>query len=149
MRWFLAAALVLASPGTSSGQVPTARKDVAKLVRQLTVLGVTYRIYEYQGVSVQGEVSLQDYNDATAVVRRELRDSERIIEVVASQQVPTWSHDGKDLFVRTCTTSCGPQRVLTADGKIVWVAGGGEGRMFIFERVSGTLQLSVVWTWIA
>src|SRR6185503_14611619 len=61
-------------PGTSSGQVPTAIKDVAKFVRQLTQRGVTYRVYEYQGVFVEGEVQ-----------------------------------HGKDLIVRTCTTSCGPR----------------------------------------
>jgi hypothetical protein len=102
-------------PGTSSGQVPTAIKDVAKFVRQLTQRAVTYRVYEYQGVFVEGEVQ-----------------------------------HGKDLIVRTCTTSCGPQRAgVTADGKILFTAGGGEGRGFVFERVSGKVQLSVVWNWIA
>jgi uncharacterized protein with LGFP repeats len=110
MRLLLATVLALASAGVSTAQAPTAIKDVAKFVRELTLRGVTYPVYEYQGVFVEGEVSLQDYNDATAVVRRESREGERIIEVVASQQVPTWSDNGKDLIVRTCTTSCGPQR---------------------------------------
>ena len=43
-----------------------------------------------------------------ATVRWELREGEQVIEVVAWQQVPTWSQNGKDLIVRTCTTSCGP-----------------------------------------
>ena len=150
MRWFLAAVLALASSGTSSGQVPSEIKDVAKFVLQLTIRGVTYPVYEYQGVYVEGEVSMQDYNDATAVVRRELREGEQVIGVVPSQQVPTWSQNGKDLVVRTCTTSCRPQHAgVTADGKIQFTVGGGEGRQFIFERVSGKLQLSGKQDWIA
>jgi uncharacterized protein with LGFP repeats len=110
MRVLLATVLALTSAGVSTAQAPTAIKDVAKFVRELTLRGVTYPVYEYQGVFVEGEVSLLDYNDATAVVRRESREGEQIIGVVASQQVPTWSQNGKDLIVRTCTTSCGPQR---------------------------------------
>lgn len=150
MRWFLAAALALAS-STSSGQVPTAIRDVAKLVEQRTFRGVTYPIYEYQGVFVEGDVSLQDYNEATTVVRRELREGEQIIQVFASQQLPQRRDSEKDLSVQTCIGSCGPKRegVKTADEKIQFAVGGGEGRYLIFERLSGKLQLSAMWNWIA
>ena len=150
MRLFVAFALALVSAVVSTGQTPTSIKDVAKLVEMRTHRGVTFPVFNYQGVFVEGDVSLQDYNDATAVVRRESRDGEQIIGVVASQQVPTWSENGKDLIVRTCTTSCGPQPAgVTADGRIQFVVGGGEGRQFIFERVSGKLRLDVVVDWIA
>lgn len=151
MLWFLAAALALASTGSSSAQVPTAIKDVAKFVEQRTFRGVTYPVYEYQGVFVEGDISLQDYNEATAVVRRELREAEQIIQVFASQQLPQRRDNEKDMSVQTCIGSCGPKAegVKTADGKIQFTVGGGEGRYFIFERVSGKLQLSAMWNWIA
>jgi hypothetical protein len=49
-----------------------------------TNLNETFPVFSYQGVFVLGDVSLQDYNDATGVVRRELRVGEEIIEVIAS-----------------------------------------------------------------
>ena len=79
-----------------------------------------------QGVFVEGDVSLQDYNEATAVVRRELHEGEQIIQLFASQQLPQRRDSEKDRSVS-----------------------GGEGRYFIFERLSGKLQLSAMWNWIA
>jgi hypothetical protein len=37
-------------------------------------------------VYVLGDVSLKDYNDATGIVRRELRGEEQIVQVFVSQQ---------------------------------------------------------------
>ena len=147
MRLFLATILVVASVGTSTAQAPTAIREVAKLVEIRTHGGTTYPVFDYEGVFVLGEVSLQDYNDATAVVRRELREGEQIVQVVASQQVPLMRQNHKDLSVQTCIGPCG-KGVKTADGKI-GVTPGGEGRYFVFERVALKLQLGAMWDWIA
>jgi hypothetical protein len=147
MRLFLATILALTSAGTSIAQAPTAIREVAKLVEMRTHGGTTYPVFDYQGVFVLGDVSLQDYNDATGVVRRELREGEQIVQVVASQQVPLMRQNHKDLSVQTCIGPCG-KGVKTADGKIE-VTPGGEGRYFIFERVALKLQLRAMWDWIA
>jgi predicted sugar kinase len=147
MRLFLATILALASAGTSIAQAPTAIREVAKLVEMRTHAGTTYPVFDYEGVFVLGDVSLQDYNDATGVVRRELREGEQIVQVVASQQVPLMRQNHKDLSVQTCIGPCG-KGVKTADGKIE-VTPGGEGRYFIFERVALKLQLRAMWDWIA
>jgi hypothetical protein len=107
MRLLLATTLTLASVIASSAQTPTRISEVAKLVEMRTFRGETYPIFNYQGVFVQGDVSLKDYNDTTAVVRQELRVGEEIIEVIASQQVSLYRQYGKDLIVRTCVGPCG------------------------------------------
>lgn len=147
MRLFLVMIVALASAGVSNAQAPTAIKEVARLVEQRTFRGVTYPIYEYQGVFVEGDVLIQDYNDATGVVRQQLRAGEQIIVVIASQQVPLWSQH-KDLMVQTCIGPCG-KGVKTADGKIEIETGGNSGRYFVFERVASKLQVdAVVIDWI-
>lgn len=146
MRLLRATVIALASAGVSTAQSPAAIKEVAKLVEMRTHRDVTFPVFNYQGVFVLGDVSLQDYDEATRAVRQELRGSERIVEVVASQQVPVHENK-KDLSVQTCIGMCG-KGVKTADGRIVIMPGGDSGRIFIFERVSGKLQLSAVWNWV-
>lgn len=147
MRLFLATIVALVSAVTSGAQGPTSIREVAKLLEMRTHGGATYPVFEYQGVFVLGDVSLQDYNDATGMVRRELREGERIVQVFASQQVPLRRDNGKDLSVETCIGPCG-EGTKTPDGKMV-VTPGGEGRYFIFERVALKLQLHATWDWIA
>jgi hypothetical protein len=147
MRLLLATALALASAITSSAQAPTRIRDVAKLIEMRTFRGETYPGFNYQGVLVLGDVSLQDFNDATDVVRRELRVGEEIIEVIASQQVPLERRYGKDLIVRTCVGQCG-KGTKRPDGTVVLFPGGDSGRLLVFERVADRLQLSVRIDWI-
>jgi hypothetical protein len=150
MRLLLAATLALASAITSSAQAPTRIRDVAKLFEMRTFRGETYPVFNYQGVWVSGDVSLKDYNDATGVVRRELRAAEEIIEVIASQQVPLERQWGKDLIVRTCIGWCGkgggPEVTLPDGRKGVSVSS--SGRFFVFERVADTLKLASTSGWI-
>jgi len=151
VRLFLVIAVALASVGVSNAQAPTAIKEVARLVEQRTFRGVTYPIYEYQGVFVEGDVLLQDYNDATGVVRQQLGAGEQIIGVIASPQVPLWSQwsQYKDLMVQTCIGPCKGTEVKTADGKLAIMPGGRSGRYFVFERVASKLQVdAVVIDWI-
>ena len=88
MRLLLATTLALASAITSSAQTPTRISEVATLIEMRTDRGETYPVFNYQGVYVLGDVSLKDYNDATGIVRRELRGEEQIVQVFVSQQVP-------------------------------------------------------------
>jgi len=138
MRMFLVAIIALASAGISSAQAPTSIRDVAKLVEMRTDGGATYPVFEYEGVSVSGDVLLRDYNDAIGIVRQKLRRGEQIIAVIASQQIPLQRQHGKDLMVETCMPACNEKR---SDG-------GHSGRYFVFERVASKLQLSVVSDWI-
>lgn len=147
MRVLLATTLALASAITAGAQAPTRISEVAKLIEMRTFRGETYPIFNYQGVYVQGDVSLQDYNDATTVVRQELRVGEEIVEVIASQQVSLYRESGKDLIVRTCVGSCG-KGTKTPDGRTILLIGGDSGRMFVFERVADSLQISRRFDWI-
>jgi hypothetical protein len=137
---------ILLSASPSSAQAPTRIRDVAKLIEMRTNLSETFPVFNYQGLFVLGDVSLQDYNDATGVVRRELRVGEEIIEVIASQQLPLERKYGKDLIVRTCVGPCG-KAVKTPDGTTIPV-GGNSGRELVFERVADRLRLSVRIDWI-
>jgi predicted sugar kinase len=149
MRLLLATTLTLASLIASSAQTPTRISEVAKLVEMRTFRGETYPIFNYQGVFVQGDVSLKDYNDTTAVVRQELRVGEEIIEVIASQQVSLYRQYGKDLIVRTCVGPCGKGKgTKLPDGRTILVDGGNSGREFVFEQAGATLQVSAKVEWI-
>ena len=147
MRLLLATTLMLASVVTSSAQTPTRISEVAKLIEMRTLRGETYPIFNYQGVYIQGDVSVQDYNDATAVVRQELRGGEVILEVIASPQVSLYRQYGKDLIVRTCVGPCGKGTKMP-DGRTIVRPGGDSGRELVFERVADRLQVSVRIDWI-
>jgi hypothetical protein len=150
MRLLLATTLALASAITSAAQAPTRISEVAKLIEMRTERGETYPVFKYEGVFVSGDLSLQDYRDATAIVRSELRVGEEIIEVIASQQVPLQRQRGKDLIVRTCIGWCGKgggPEVTLPDGR-KGIAVSSSGHFFIFERVADTLKLASTSQWM-
>jgi len=118
------------------GRVPTRIRDVSKLKRVVSDYGTvspSWPEFEFRGVRVWGDMWLQDYNDAIAIVRAHLTRDERIFCVdVTPEQIP--GRRGKsdyDLQIQTC-----PVKRCS-----------GGGRVFHFKRMDGTFLLIRTLDW--
>jgi len=118
-------------------QTPTMISELNKLVTTISDRGSLYAIFEYEGVRFLGDVSLEDYQSAVNGVTPQLTATEHIETVIASQQLPSHRSEGKGLQIRTCSYKC------AADGER-----SASGRVFVFERQAGQLQLFAVFHWI-
>jgi hypothetical protein len=127
--------MFIASVAIHAGKLqPTRISEVGQLIATSEIGGTSYPFFRYEGIGVRGDMLLGEYREAIALVRSNLQPNEHMQTVVA-QQTPAERIDGKDLEVRTCTKDCG-------------VIDGGEGRMFILERVNGVLELFTIRRWI-
>jgi hypothetical protein len=85
-----------------------------------------------------GDLTIQEYREGISHVKAHLEPNEQILDVTASQQVPSQRRFGKDLTVRTCVKNCEDR-----------LPGNDRGRIFVLERVNGVLELFTILSWIA
>jgi hypothetical protein len=118
-------------------QTPKMISELGKLITTISDRGSFYATFEYEGVRFLGDVSVEDYQAAVNRVKPQLTATEHIETVIASQQVPSHRSGGKDLQVRTCSYKCAADAERSAFG-----------RVFVFEREAGQLQLFAVFHWM-
>jgi hypothetical protein len=112
---------------------PTRISEVAELITIAQEQNATYPVFRYEGIVVQGDISLQDYREAIALVGSRLQPNERILGISATQQIPHQRQSSKDFIVETCAKNCDSD---------------GEGRGFGLERVNGIMELFILYDWI-
>jgi hypothetical protein len=130
--------VLMALLSMAAGQTLTTVSEVGRLITTVSSREGSYSIYQYEGVGVEGDLTVQDFRAALDVVKPQLAEGERVTTMSASQQVPSMRAFGKDVVVKTQEAGCNP----------VFVDCGG-GRLFILERIDGKLRVHSIAAWIA
>jgi hypothetical protein len=133
MRVLLAITLILA-PGCAY-RAPQASGMISGVGKQITTVkfeGASYLVYEYESVSISGDLSIKEFRELLALTKPELHANEVIEAIVVEQYVPHQRFQkDSDFQVRTCERNCVKR----------FADRGASGRYLLFARTPEGLRL--------
>ena len=91
----------------------------------------SYSVFEYEGVSISGDLAIQEFRELIALTKPELHANELIEAIVVEQYVPHQRIEkDSDFQVRICERNCDKR-----------VDRGASGRILLFARTPEGLRL--------